>query len=321
MECSIVTRQRKTPVLRRGTFGCLAGIPSVNVTVGCLLGCVYCYARGYPGAPGRGRVVLFNNLAGKLTEELRRKRERPSLVLFNTASDSFQPHPDIIAVSVRVMEILMDRGIAVSLLTKGVLPRRFLEIARAHPGLAAVRIGMVSLDPAYQGRFERYAATPAERLVNIERLTSMGIIPEVRIDPVIPFVTDGKASFETLFCELAARGVQRAMISYLHLRPAIEKQVKKELDGFSSELIEGMFRGAGYKTVGASTMTKLIPHEVRRRGYDRAREAADRYAVALSICSCKNPDMEGGLCVEGLGIHPNEGGRKGGQMKFELIGG
>ncbi len=77
VDCSILSRQRKTPVLRAGTFGCLAGIPSVNVTIGCLLGCVYCYARGYPGAPGAHRVVLFSNLAQKLTEELRNKRRQP----------------------------------------------------------------------------------------------------------------------------------------------------------------------------------------------------------------------------------------------------
>lgn len=313
VDCSILSRQRKTPVLRAGTFGCLAGIPSVNVTIGCLLGCVYCYARGYPGAPGAHRVVLFSNLAQKLTEELRNKRRQPRLVLFNTASDSFQPHPDIITTSVRLMEILLDRGIGVSLLTKGVIPRRFLEAASRHPGLVFVRIGMVSLDPRYQQRFEPGAATPDERLANIERLVSAGIVPEARIDPVIPFVTDAKASFDDLFRELAARGVRRAMISYLHLRPAVEAQVRRELDGFSSELVEGMFRGAAFKTVGASTKTKLVPAEVRRRGYERAREAADRHGVAVSICSCKNPEMEGGSCVEGLGIdgqNPNETGRQ-----------
>lgn len=273
------------------------------------MGCVYCYARGYTGAPGTGRVVLFSNLALKLTEELRRKRERPSLVLFNTASDSFQPHPDIIGVSVRVMEILLDRGITVSLLTKGVLPRRFLEMARAHPGLVVARIGIVSLEPSYQARFEPFVATPTERLANIERLISIGVVPEVRMDPVIPFITDATGSFETLFRELAARGVKKAMISYLHLRPAIEGRLKKEIEPMSAQLIGSMFRGAGYETVGDSTMTKLIPHEVRRRGYDRAREAADRHGVALSICSCKNPDMKGGLCVDGLGVgSKNRGG-------------
>ncbi len=316
MECSVITRQRKTPVLRRGTFGCLAGVPTVNITVGCLLGCVYCYARGYPGAPGAGRVVLFSNLDVKLRDELKRKRERPPLVLFNTASDCFQPHPDIIAASIRVMERLLERGIAVSLLTKGVVPRRFLDIARAHPGLVFVRIGVVSLDPAYQARFEPFAATPTERLANMEHLALVGIIPEARIDPVIPFVTDAKASFETLFRELAAREVRRAMISYLHLRPAIESRLKKEIEPVSAQLIGAMFAGAGYKTVGSSTMTKLIPHEVRRRGYDRAREAADRHGVELSVCSCKNPDMEGGLCVEGPGAGGGKRGIAGGQLSL-----
>jgi DNA repair photolyase len=199
------------------------------------------------------------------------------------------------------MEILLERGIAVSLLTKGVVPRRFVEAARSYPGIVFVRIGMVSLDPRYRERFEPGAATPAERLGNIERLVSAGITPEARIDPVIPFVTDSKESFDTLFRGLAARGVRRAMISYLHLRPAVETQVRRELDGLSSELVEGMFRGAEFRTVGASTKTKLVPGEVRRRGYDRAREAADKYGIALSICSCKNPEMQGGSCVEGLG--------------------
>ncbi len=311
VEFSVSSRERKTPILRKGTFGCLKGIPSVNVTVGCLLGCIYCYARGYPGAPGSGRVVLFSNLAHKLTEELKRRRERPPVVLFNTASDSFQPHPDITRVSVKLMEILLERGIPVSLLTKGLLPQRFVEIVRAHPGLVFARIGIVCIDPAYRQRFEPFAATPAERLANIERLAAAGVIPEARIDPVIPFVTDGKAAFESLFRELAARGVRRAMISYLHLRPAVEAQVRRELDTLSSELIGGMFRGAGYRTVGSSTMTKLVPGEVRRRGYDRAREAADRHGVTLSICSCKNPDMTGGLCTAGLGISRGEGWKEG----------
>ncbi len=280
------------------------------------MGCVYCYARGYPGAPGRGRVVLFSNLADKLTHELRRKRELPSLVLFNTASDSFQPHPDIVTASVRVMEILLDRGIAISLLTKGALPRRFLEIARAHPGLVFVRIGIVTLDPAYQARFEPFAATPAERLDDIGRLAAAGIVPEVRVDPVIPFVTDAAGSFDTLFGSLAARGVRQAVISYLHLRPAIEGRLREEVDPVRAELIGALFRGAGYETVGSSTMTKLIPREVRRRGYERAREAADRHGVALSVCSCKNPDMPGGLCVDGPGLGGKGRGGPVGQLSL-----
>ncbi len=298
----VTTRERKTDVLKKGTFGCLKGIASINITMGCLLGCVYCYARGYPGAPGNRRAVLFSNLPEKLRFELSKKRERVPVVLFNTASDSFQPHPDILKTSIKVMEILLSRSIPISFLTKGVIPRRFFDMVSGggYSDLVTARIGVVSLSDEYRYRFEPHAATPAERLKNIEKLVEIGIKTEVRIDPVIPFVTDSAAEFTTLFCELGQRGIERAAISYLHLRPAIEGQFRRELDGFNMRLIEGIFKGTGWETVGSATRSKLVPKRVRERGYDRARETADRYGIRLSVCSCKNPDMPGEICTADL---------------------
>lgn len=297
MDFILDTRKRKTQVLKKGAFGCLRGIPSINVTMGCLIRCVYCYARGYPGAPGPGRVILFSNIADKLKKELSRKREKISLVLFNTASDSFQPHPDIVNMSLKLIEILLSRGIRISFLTKGVIPKRFYEIARDFPDLIFARIGINSLSPGYQIKFEPNAATPEERLENIRRLQKAQIATDVRIDPIIPFVTDQKDDFDTLFRGLAELGIERASASYLHLRPAILNQLRRELDPFNLRLIEGMFMGRQWETVGSSTMSKMIPKELRLRGYLRAEESAERYSIKLSICSCKNPDIPGEVCT------------------------
>ena len=79
---------------------------------------------------------------------------------------------------------------------------------------------------------------------------------------------------------------------------------------------DGTAMGATFRTVGASTKTKLVPFELRRRGYDRAREAADRHGVTLSVCSCKNPDIEGALCVSGLGVGPSNRVGKGRQLSL-----
>ncbi|MBN1574312.1 MAG: radical SAM protein [Deltaproteobacteria bacterium] len=298
----VTTRERKTSVLKKGTFGCLKGIASINITMGCLLGCVYCYARGYPGAPGSRRAVLFDNLPEKLESELSRKRERVPNVLFNTASDSFQPHPDILRISVKAMEILLSSSIPISFLTKGVIPRRFFDMVSGggHSDLVTARIGVVSLSEDYRNRFEPHAATPAERLKNIEGLMEIGVKTEVRIDPVIPFVTDSNEDFDTLFRELAERGIKRVAISYLHLRPAIEEQFRRELDRFNMRLIEGIFTGSGWESVGSSTRSKLVSKGVREKGYDRAREAADKHGIRLSVCSCKNPDMPGEICTADL---------------------
>ena len=296
----VETRERKTAILKKGTFGCLKGILSINVTMGCLLGCVYCYARGYPGAPGYRKAILFENLPQKLKTELSKKRKKVTHVLFNTASDCFQPHPDIMHTSVALMEILLSNSIPISFLTKGVIPRRFFDMVSHNNFTDLIRpsLGMVSLANEYHERFEPYAATPKERLNNIEKLIDINVVPDIRIDPIIPFVTDSKGDFELLFKELKARGIQKASLSYLHLRPAIEKQFNRELDGLNLRLLEGIFLNSGWETVGSSTRSKLVPKKVRERGYGRAMEAAEKYGLKISICSCKNPDIPGETCTE-----------------------
>jgi hypothetical protein len=74
-------------------------------------------------------------------------------------------------------------------------------------------------------------------------------------------------------------------------------QLVRELDPTNLRLIEGMFAGREWGTVGSSTMSKMIPKELRLRGYLRAEESADKYGIKLSICSCKNPDIPGEICT------------------------
>ena len=307
---SLVTRDRKTAVLRKGTFGCLSGIPTINVTQGCMLGCVYCYARGYPGLPNPDTVILFSNLVSRLPGELDQKRKPISFVLFNTASDSFQPHPDILDTSIRLMEILLERSIGIQFLTKGVIPNRFFDLVNNsphHARLISARIGMVSLSNDYQKTFEPRAATPSMRLRNIERLIDAGVHTEVRIDPVIPFVTDDTEDFNRLFGELSARGVTRASISALHLRPAIHRQLVQKLPPISARLIETLFAGSDWRTVGSSTRSKLVATAVRKKIYERAKEIAGRYGITLTICACKNPDLPGEACTELPSLQTNRG--------------
>ena len=45
-------------------------------------------------------------------------------VIFNTASDSFQAHPDILDITFQTMKILLERGVSLSVLTKGWIPDR-----------------------------------------------------------------------------------------------------------------------------------------------------------------------------------------------------
>jgi DNA repair photolyase len=231
-----------------------------------------------------------------LEEELSRKRVFPQWVILNTSSDCFQPLPDIIRVTCEVIRILLDHGIGISFLTKGVIPPQCLELFRRAPEKILAQVGLVSLSEEYWKRYEPYTPSPEMRLENIEMLNGIGITPEIRIDPIIPFVTDTEEEMENLFKRLKHLEVKRVTLSYLHLRPAIERQLMNELSPLHRRLIESCFRTQGWKTVGSSTKTKLLPKTVREKGYERIRKIAKDFGIASSVCQCKNPDLEGDIC-------------------------
>jgi DNA repair photolyase len=295
----VIPRQRKGKVLAPAQFGCLKGIPTLNITNGCIFQCTYCYARGYRQAPPQGEVYLYVNLPNLLKEELEEKKVLPQWAILNTSSDCFQSHPDILNVTYEVLRILFDHGIGISFLTKGLIPHRFFDLFGRSSEKILAQIGLVSLSERYWREYEPGTPSPEERLENVQRLKEIGIVPEIRIDPTIPFVTDTEIEALALFRRLKEIGVKRVTLSYLHLRPAIQKQLMKELSPLHRRMIESCFGIQEWKAIGSSAKTKLLPKTVREKGYQRMKGIAERFGIAASVCQCKNPDLKGDLCGSG----------------------
>jgi DNA repair photolyase len=296
---AVTPGSRRGKVLTPAHFGCLDGIPTLNITNGCIFQCAYCYARGYSQAPKKGEIYLYTNLPNLLEDELRRKKIIPPWIILNTSSDCFQPHPDILRITDDVIRILLDHGIGISFLTKGVIPKRFFDLFAKFPKKILVQIGLVSFSERYWKGYEPHTPSPEQRIENIQNLKQVGIYPEIRIDPIIPFVTDTEEEMESLFIKLEALGVKRVTLSYLHLRPAIQQQLMKELSPLHQRIIESCFRTQEWKTVGSSSKTKLLPRRIRERGYERMRKIAKGFGITALICQCKNPDLKGDLCGSG----------------------
>jgi DNA repair photolyase len=295
----VIPSSRKGKVLTSAQFGCLDGIPTLNITNGCIFECTYCYARGYSQAPRKGEVYLYANLPSLLKEELLRKKVIPQWVILNTSSDCFQQHPDIVNITYEVIRILVDRGIGISFLTKGLIPHRFFDLLRMSPEKILTQIGLVSLSERYWKEYEPGTPSPEKRLENVQRLKEIGIVPEVRIDPIIPFVTDTEMEATALFRRLQDIGVKRVTLSYLHLRPAIQEQLMRELSPLHQKIIESCFKAQEWKAIGSSTRTKLLPKTIREKGYQRMKHIGEGFGVIASVCQCKNPDLKGDLCSSG----------------------
>jgi DNA repair photolyase len=234
-----------------------------------------------------------------LKEELEKKRALPQWAILNTSSDCFQPHPDILDVTYEVFRILLEQGVGISFLTKGVIPRQFIDLFGRSPQKILAQIGLVSLSEQYWREYEPGTPSPQDRLENIQELKAIGIVPEIRVDPTIPFVTDTETEAVALFRRLKETKVNKVTLSYLHLRPAIEKQLMKELSPLHRKMMESCFGVREWKAIGSSSKTKLLPTPAREKGYQRMKEIAERFGITASVCQCKNPDLKGDLCGSG----------------------
>jgi hypothetical protein len=74
----VIKKKRKTNFLTTSGLRCLAKLPSVNVSAGCAHNCVYCYTKGYSIYPGESLIEVYENMAERIADEIKRKRRKPA---------------------------------------------------------------------------------------------------------------------------------------------------------------------------------------------------------------------------------------------------
>lgn len=292
---------RKSDVLKPSTLACINHMPAINVTQGCGHRCVYCYARAYPTYAGDDRVLLYANLAEKIADELARRRTWPEQVFFSSSSDCFGPYAELQRVTYRTMRLFLERGIRVAFLTKGCISPPFFELFRRHADLIDAQIGLMTLSPEMAGMIEPFAATPEQRLENVECLQQIGVHVGVRIDPMIPGVTDTTVELLRLMQALARRDVGQVAASYLFLRVGIRRLLQRELRParLRDRVLDAYRNGPRiiHRASPDGFGVIALPKARRREGFDRLRAVADRFGISVDVCGCKNTDLAiGGRC-------------------------
>ncbi len=298
----LLFKERKSSVLSPSTLKCMNDTLTLNLTAGCMHLCIYCYARGYSNYPGDDAIVLYSNLVEKLESELDRKRKTPSFVYFSPSCDAFQSVRQVLDSTYSLMELLLGKGIGVRFLTKGAIPKKFITLFKSHSNIVQAHIGITTLNRQLQKLIEPLAATPDARLKNISSLADIGIFPEIRLDPLLPGLTDSIDNLCQLFKRLGGSGIKRAGLNYLFLRPIISRNIRNALgcakafkkisqvfcDNIDLNLLDSKFR------------VKALNLHFRQKQYKSISLLARRYEIKTYICGYKNPDVADDLTCKGV---------------------
>jgi DNA repair photolyase len=182
-----------------------------------------CYARpshAYmdlsPGLDFETHIFYKADAAQLLRAELGKRNYVCKPITVGANTDPYQPLERRLKVTRSILEVLRDTRHPVSIITKGSLIARDLDLLAdlGRDGLVNVFVTVTTLDNDTKRLLEPRAAAPAARLKIIRQLTDCGVNVGVMVAPVIPAITDHE--LEQVLAASAAAGARHA--GYVVLR-------------------------------------------------------------------------------------------------------
>jgi len=220
---------------------------TINPYRGCTHGCVYCFARNThsylefdTGHDFDTQIVVKANIGPFLRKELSAPKWNRDQVAMGTNTDPYQRAEGRYRLLPGIITALADSGTPFSILTKGTVLARDLDLLSAAASSVSVGLGvsLALLDPELQATLEPGTPSPAARLELIRRITANGLPCGVFLAPLLPYLTDTDEQITALVAQLAQAGVTGVSGIGLHLRPGAREWFFRWLARQRPDLVE-----------------------------------------------------------------------------------
>ncbi len=196
---------------------------SVNPYRGCEQGCIYCFTRpshAYldlsPGIDFETRLSAKSNAPERFGAELRKPSYRCEPIALGINTDAYQPIEKEQRLTRRLLEIALEFGQPISIVTKSALILRDLDLLApmAERRLIHVAVSTTTLDNGLKRILEPRAAASEARLRVIRELSAIGVPVTALVAPLIPLINEHE--LEAIIEAVAAAGAESA--GYILLR-------------------------------------------------------------------------------------------------------
>ena len=234
-------------VINRVTGSYLPFDWTINPYRGCMHACVYCFARPThtyldmnAGRDFETKVVVKVNAPAVLRRELAAKRWNGEHIAMGTGTDPYQRVEGRYRLMRGIMEALIDHRNPFSILTKGTLITRDLDLlvraAEHAPVSAAFSIG--TLDEAVWRETEPRTPSPKARIEAVRTLVDAGIPTGVLMAPILPGISDAPSQMRAVVEAALDAGASHVSPIMLHLRPGVREEFMPWLQAQHPDLVD-----------------------------------------------------------------------------------
>ena len=212
---------------------------TINPYRGCSHACVYCFARAThtfldmnPGRDFETKIVVKINVAEVLRSQLARKRWKGDHVAMGTNTDPYQAAEGKYRLMPGILRALIDFRNPFSILTKGTMILRDLDLLLEGAEVADVHTAMSigTIDEDAWRRTEPGTPDPRKRLEAVRRLNQAGIPCGVLMAPILPGITDDPDLLRRTAAAAIEAGATHVYPILLHLRPRVKEEFMGWLD-------------------------------------------------------------------------------------------
>ncbi|MDP2871123.1 MAG: hypothetical protein Q8P31_01055 [Bacillota bacterium] len=270
-----------------GKRDCTAERLLINPYNGCSHDCGFCYAHAMPGRFAtfvqHGVVTVWEGFDRQVASQL------DSLLVaacgyLSPVTDPFQPVDRRYGLSVAVIREFVRRGLPVEFVTKAAVPDEALEAMHGHPHCFG-QVSLMTLDERLHRALAPGAAGPGVLLDNLRRMRQARLYAVVRVDPVVPGLTDDPDQLRRLVSAARDAGAGHVVASCMDIPLAARKRTLERLAlavpgpdrAAFTRRIEGLYR----ERIGAS---QHAAQGYRRDLFGFLRGVAGEAAMTFALC-------------------------------------
>jgi DNA repair photolyase len=270
----IICASALNPLKRKIPYGW-----DLNIYRGCQHSCKYCYAiysndylenGKYPGT-----IYVKTNIVDLLEKELSSKKWNREVVNIGGVTDSYQPAETDYKLMPEILKLLIKFKTPAIISTKSDLVLRDYDLIDELSRLTYINIAatITTMDEKIRKQIEPFGVESSKRFKMLKMFRKTNASIGLHVMPIIPYLTDSRENFESLYSNAKDAGVSYVLPGTLYLRGKTRTVFFDFIKLKFPDLFNKMT--ALYKTGGA-------PNEYKNNLYEMVNSVKDKYSLSSS---------------------------------------
>ncbi|MGQ4876470.1 MAG: SPL family radical SAM protein [Promethearchaeia archaeon] len=269
-----------------GRRACVSERLLINPYNGCSWNCFFCYAHalwGYFELYLKKKIITVFNDFDKIVNKQLSNLLCASCGYISPTTDPFQPINAKYSLTEKIMEVFLNYGLPVEVITKGVISKKALKIMSEHPyNHSFGQVSILTLNDDLRKKLVKGGGANTNQLLkNIENLANHNIHCVCRIDPIIPYINDDLKDIKDIINAAVDAGANHIGTSIMDIPIFIKDIIMDNLIKIKGKEIVGKYKSLYTEKITSDLHANIV---YRKKILKEIKKYCQEIGITMSTC-------------------------------------